>query len=59
MLLVLLRAEVAAREREDQRIIALKFAEPAQRAGVIGELVVGKSGAGHDVRAHSWTPSMG
>ena len=36
MLLVLLWAVMAARQREDQRVIALEFAELAQRACVIG-----------------------
>ena len=34
MLLVLFRAIVAAREREDQRVVALEFAQFAQRARV-------------------------
>ena len=40
MLLVLLRAVVAAREREDQGIVALQLAEPSWDALVIGQLVV-------------------
>jgi len=59
MLLMLLRAVVAAREREDQRVIALKLAELAQCTRVIGQLVVGKGASGHDVRPHSWIPPMG
>jgi hypothetical protein len=58
MLLVLLRAVMAAREREDQRVIALQLAESAQCARVVGQLVVGKGASGHDVRAHDFTPSM-
>ena len=42
MLLVLLRAVVAAREREDQRVLALQLAQLARRVRVIGQLVVGK-----------------
>src|SRR5215472_11926499 len=59
MLLMLFRAVVAAREREDQRIIPLKLAESAQSVRVIGQLVVGKGASRHDVRAHTWTPSTG
>jgi len=36
MLLVFLRAVVAARERENQRIITLQFAQSPKRPGVIG-----------------------
>ena len=36
VLLVLLRAIVAASEREDQGIIALQLAEPPRDIGVIG-----------------------
>jgi hypothetical protein len=36
MLLVLLRAIVAAREREDERVIALQIAQPARCAAMIG-----------------------
>ncbi len=43
MLLVLLRAIVAACERQDQRVVALDFAEFAQRARVIGQFVVGEN----------------
>src|SRR5205807_2864345 len=57
MLLVLLRAVMTAREREDQRIIALQRAELARRRGVIGQLVVGKNGAGHHVGTHGLPPS--
>ena len=53
MLLVLLRAVVAPREREDQRVVALQLAEPARRVRVIGQLVIGKRGSGHHVRSHS------
>ena len=46
MLLVFLRAVMAARKRQNQGIIALKFAEPAQCARVIGQLIVGKNVSG-------------
>jgi hypothetical protein len=36
MLLVLLRAVMAARECQDHRVIALQLTEPAQGVGVIG-----------------------
>src|SRR3954467_9095353 len=52
VLLVLLRAEVAAREREDQGIVALQLAEPSRDIRVIGQLVVRKRAAGGDVGAH-------
>ena len=52
VLLVLLRAEVAARERQDQRIVSLELAEPARRARVVGQLVVGEHAARRDVGAH-------
>jgi hypothetical protein len=43
MLLVFLRAVMAARKRQDQRVIALEFAEPARCARLIGQLIVGKT----------------
>src|SRR5690348_1282003 len=55
MLLVLFRAIVAAREREDQRVLALYLAELTLRARVIGQFVVGENGSGHNLRTHSWT----
>src|SRR6516225_5410415 len=59
MLLMLFWTVVAARQREDQRITSLKLTELARSVRVIGQLVVGKSTARYDVRAHTWTPSMG
>ena len=56
MLLVLLRAVVAAREREDEGVVALQLAEPARDILVIGQLVVGEGGAGNDVGAHGIGP---
>src|SRR5207249_4456383 len=56
MLLVLLRAVVAAREREDQRVLALQLAELAWGRCVIGQLVIGKGASGRDVRTHGRTP---
>src|SRR5215203_4647887 len=52
VLLVLLRAVVAAREREDQGIIPLQLAEPSGDARVIRQLVVRKRAAGRDIGAH-------
>ena len=46
MLLMLLGAEVAAGEREDQRVVALYLAEPAHGVRVVGQLVVGEHAAG-------------
>jgi hypothetical protein len=52
MLLVFLRAVMAARKIQDQRIIALEFAEPARRVRVIGQLVVGKNASRCEVMTH-------
>src|SRR5689334_11767263 len=52
VLLVFLRAVVAAREGEDQRIAALQFAERAYRARVVRESVVREDAARSDVRTH-------
>jgi hypothetical protein len=56
MLLMLLGAIMAAREREDERIIALELAEFARCARVIGQFVVGEYASGHDIRTHNWIP---
>jgi hypothetical protein len=56
VLLVLLRAVVPAREREDQGIVALDLAEPAGDVLVVGKLVVGERGARDDVGAHPAPP---
>src|SRR5579863_9430151 len=58
MLLVFLRAIVAAREREDQRVVALKFADLAQFARVIGQFVVGENASGHNIRTHGLLPFL-
>src|SRR5579862_8205166 len=58
MLLVLLRAIVPPRKREDQRIIALQFAQLAQRFSVIGQFVVGENASGGNVRTHVRAPAM-
>ena len=72
MLLVLLRAVVAAGEGEDQRVVALDLAQLRGRVRVVGQLVVGEGRAGDDVGAHAdllrsgfrrgqtscWPPSM-
>ena len=52
MLLVFFRAVVATRKRQDQWVIALEFAEPAQGARVIGQLKVGKNGPSYDIGTH-------
>ena len=44
-----LRTEAAAGEHQHQRIVALQLRERAVLAAVVGELVVGKDGAGDDV----------
>jgi hypothetical protein len=49
VLLVLLRAVVAAGERQDQGIVALQLAEPPRDVLVIGQLVIGERAAGCDV----------
>src|SRR5579864_5854442 len=59
MLLVLLRAIVPPRKREDQRIVALQFAELAQRFSVIGQFVVGENASGGNIRTHVRAPPMG
>jgi hypothetical protein len=58
MLLVLLWAIVAAREREDHWIVALQFAELARFVGVIGQFVVGENASGHNIRTHDSTPPV-
>src|SRR5271163_4106342 len=58
MLLVLLWAVVAARKREDQRILTLQLAELAQGARVIGQFIVGENASRHDIRTHDWTPPV-
>ena len=52
VLLVLLRTVMAAREREDHRVVALQLAEPARRVRMIGQLIVGEDASGRHVRAH-------
>jgi len=49
VLLVLFRAVLAAREREHQRIAALKLAQRADGAGAVGQRVIGEGAAGDDV----------
>ena len=56
VLLVLLRAVVAAREREDEGVVALQLAEPPRDVRMIGQLVVGERAAGGDVGAHRGSP---
>ena len=52
VLLVLFRAVMAAREREDQRVAALELAERPDGAGVVGQRVIGEDAAGGDVGTH-------
>jgi hypothetical protein len=52
VLLVLLGAVVAAREREDEGIVALELTQPAGDVRVVGQLVVRERAAGEDVGAH-------
>jgi hypothetical protein len=52
MLPVLSGAVVAMCQGEDQRVVALKLAEPAHHADVVGESIIGKDAAGSDVRSH-------
>ena len=59
VLLMLLRTVVTAGEREDQRIAALELTERADGAGVIGQRVIGKAGAGDDVGTHGMIASQG
>ena len=59
MLLVLLRAVVAARERQDHRVLALELAEPAGDVLVVGQFVVGERAARDNVSAHSAVLSAG
>src|SRR5206468_1381337 len=59
MLLVLLRAVVAAGEGQDQGVVALDLAEPPVGVGVVGELVVGEGSPGDDVGAHGVALSVG
>jgi hypothetical protein len=57
VLLVLLRAVVAAREGENQRIVTLNLAELPGHLLVIRQLVVGECGARLDVITHDELPS--
>ena len=55
MLLVLLRAVIAPRQREDQRVVALELAQPSHRVGVIRQSVVREGSARSDIRTHGMT----
>jgi hypothetical protein len=59
VLLVFLGTEVAAGEREDQRVAALQLAERADGAGVVGQRVVREHAAGDDVRTHEVSTGAG
>ena len=52
VMLMFFWAVVTAREREDQRIVALQLAEPAQNSRMVGQLVVRERATGCDVGAH-------
>jgi hypothetical protein len=56
---MLLRALVTARECEDQRVLALQLAEPAQSARMIGQFEAGKNTSGHDIKSACWDISDG
>jgi hypothetical protein len=56
MLLVFLRAVMAARKRQDQGVSALEFAKPPRYTRVIGQLIVRKNGSGYEVKAHDRIP---
>jgi hypothetical protein len=58
MLLVVLGAEVAARQDQDHRVAALQLAEAPSGAGVVGQLVVGEPSPGDDVTAHRMVLSL-
>src|SRR5437868_13199788 len=58
MLLVLLRTVMPPRERKNQWIVSLYFAELPRFARVIRQLIVGESVPRNDVRTHLWTLSM-
>src|SRR5690348_14156534 len=52
VLLVLLWAEHAAREREDHGIVALQVAQLPRDALLVGQLVVRERAAGRDITSH-------
>ena len=52
MLLVILRAEVPARQQQDHGIDTLQFTEPSPSLGVIGQLVIREYGAWNNVVTH-------
>src|ERR1700686_1930536 len=58
MLLVLLWTIVTARQRKDERIIALEFAELPQLPRLIGQFIVGKNSAKNNIRTHKCSPSV-
>src|SRR5215211_2756905 len=58
VLLMLLRTVVAAREREDQRIVALQLAQPPRGPLMVGQLVIRERAAGCDVGAHLSTSKV-
>jgi len=52
------RTVAAAGEHQHQGVASLQLREGAAHAALVRELVVGKGGSGHDVRAHGRTPSL-
>ena len=58
VLLVFLRAVVAPRQCEDQRVVALDLTELAYRVGVVRQRVIGEDPTGFDIRTHGMTASL-
>src|SRR5215470_17559596 len=58
MLLVFLRAEVTARQCQDQRIAALKLAQGADGGRVVRQRVIGEDAARDDVGTQPMTASQ-
>ena len=54
---MLFRAVVAARQGQDQRIAALKLAQRADVAGVVGQRIIGEGTAGDNVGTHGMIAS--
>jgi hypothetical protein len=52
VLLLVLRAVVPASEHQDERVVALKLAQPASLPRVVRQLVVGGAAPGDHVGAH-------
>src|SRR5205823_951001 len=52
VLLVVLRAVMATREHENQRVVALQLAQATTGLGVVRQLIVGEGPAWRDISAH-------